>query len=98
MGEEPARAVLALPLLSKTGARSRRVPGVDTVTPLDAALKEITLEMEALRHRIGNGRMPSSLTVHVEFDKDTGQLRAVDVEEHRRRHVNVAAVGRRRAS
>jgi hypothetical protein len=66
------------------------------MAPLDAALKEITLEMEALRHRIGNGRMPSSLTVHVEFDKDTGQLRAVDVEEHRRRHVQGAAVAARR--
>lgn len=56
------------------------------MSPLDAALKEITLELEALRRRIGNGPMPESISFRVEFDRETGMPRDVRLtdEYHRR--------------
>lgn len=57
------------------------------MTPLDAAMKEIALELEALRSRIGNGPLPESITVRVEFDRSTGWPRAVDCHEERKRRI-----------
>lgn len=66
------------------------------MTPWDAAMKEITLEMEALRRRVGNGPMPSSLTVHVEFDRETGMPRDVRLTDEYHRRIQGGAVAVRR--
>jgi hypothetical protein len=68
------------------------------MTPFDAAMKEITLEMEALRARIGNGRMPEKITICVELDRQTGMPRAVDCRPEWRRHILGGAVASRKAS
>lgn len=66
------------------------------MTPIDAALREITLEMEALRNRIGNGPMPESVAVEIVFDRVTGMPRTVDLQEHRRRPIRGAEIDQRR--
>lgn len=62
------------------------------MTPWDAAMREITIEMEAARNRTGNGPMPEKLMVRIEFDRETGMPRNVEVDESRRRRILGGAV------
>lgn len=66
------------------------------MSPLDAAMREITIELEALRSRVGNGPMPERLTLMIEFDRTTGMPRLVDLQEQRRRQVRGGAIDQRR--
>lgn len=62
------------------------------MTPWDAAMREITIEMEAARTRTGNGPMPEAILVRIELDRTSGMPRAVAVTEERRRHILGGAV------
>lgn len=64
------------------------------MTPFDAAMREITLEMEALRARIGNGRLPESIDIRIELDRQSGMPRAVECRPEWRRHIQGGAVPR----
>lgn len=66
------------------------------MSPVDAALRELTIELEALRHRIGNGPMPERIIVEIEFDRVTGMPRSVDLHEQRRRQVRGGQIDQRR--
>jgi hypothetical protein len=57
------------------------------VTPIQAAQREITAELDALARRLGSSPVPDSLIVRVEFDRQTGMPRCVEVDEQRRRRV-----------
>lgn len=65
------------------------------MSPIDAAMKEITIEMDRLAQHIGNGRMPERVTVDVEFDARTGMPKAVELHPSWRRHIQGGAVATR---
>lgn len=67
------------------------------MSPIDAAMKELTIEMEALRNRVGNGPMPERLTVTVEFDRTSGMPRLVELEPQWRRRINGSDIATRTA-
>lgn len=56
------------------------------MTPLDAARREVEIELEALARRLGNER-PDALTVRIEFDRETGMPRTVECQEERKRRI-----------
>lgn len=65
------------------------------MTPFDAAMREITVEMDRLAQHVGNGRVPDRITVEVELDQRTGMPRAVELHPVWRRHVQGGAVATR---
>lgn len=57
------------------------------MTPIEAAAKEVHVELQALARRLGSGTVPDAITVRVEFDRDSGMPRVVDCQEERRRRI-----------
>lgn len=64
------------------------------MTPIDMAMREITIAMDQLSNQIGNGRMPTRVSVEIDFDPN-GQVRAVELHPVWRRHVQGGAVATR---
>jgi hypothetical protein len=66
--------------------------GAVLVSPIDAAMREITIEMDRLAQHIGNGKMPERVTVEIEFDARTGMPKAVELHPSWRRHIQGGAI------
>lgn len=56
------------------------------MTPIEAARREVEIELDALARRLGSS-IPRSITIRVEFDDRNQKIRSVDCVEERRRTV-----------